>query len=397
MDAATTSGTPCTVGFYCPAGTTGEVAVPCPIGTFRGTPGAGIVGDCGVCTAGYYCGEGTSVPTICPQGSFCVAGSSTPSQCLKGTFGSSVGLTAVTDCFGCLPGMFCSQSGLKAPDGLCDKGYYCTLSSTTPNPTDGVTGNACRTGGFCDMGSFESVSCKPGTFNNKPLSTSEADCIACTPGKYCSGTFISAETGDCTAGFYCEAGSTIPTAIAADKGYFSETGASEQIPCKAGYYNPLPAQSACVPCLEGYYSSEGQAEDITECPTGNYCPTGSENPTRCPIGTYNAFTKAVSISDCQDCNPGSFCNQEGISDVVGTCAAGYFCEIKSQLKSPEIDAGTYGPCPVGNYCPKGTSEPIKCPPGTYNPSTKQSLLLHCLTCSAGTYCTEAGRDADGLD
>ena len=150
----------------------------------------------------------------------------------------------MTDCFDCLPGMYCSQQGLKAPDGLCDMGYFCTKKSTTPNPTDGITGNACLAGGFCDMGSFESVSCKPGTFNPNTLATSEADCIACTPGKYCSGTFISVETGDCTAGYYCEAGSTIPTAIAADKGYYSGVGASKQIPCAVGMYNPLPAQSS---------------------------------------------------------------------------------------------------------------------------------------------------------
>ena len=121
------------------------------------------------------------------------------------------------------------------------------------------------------MGSFESVSCKPGTFRATTLATSEADCIACTPGKYCSGTFIAAETGDCTAGYYCEAGSTIPTAKAAEKGYYTETGASEQLPCAVGYYNPLPAQSACIECREGYYCpTEGLAENIIECPTGHY-------------------------------------------------------------------------------------------------------------------------------
>ena len=121
------------------------------------------------------------------------------------------------------------------------------------------------------------------------------------------------------------------------------------------------------------------------------------DPIRCPIGTYNAFTKAIAVTDCQDCLPGSFCNQEGLSVVAGTCAAGYYCEIKSQLESPETDAGTYGPCPVGHYCPLGTAEPIKCPPGKYNPLTKQSALTSCLTCSAGKYCAESGRDADGLD
>lgn len=228
-DASPDTGTLCSVGYYCEAGTTGEAAIPCPLGTFRGTPGAAQESDCGDCTAGYYCEEATSVPTICPQGYYCPTGTSSPTSCPAGSFGHTVGLAASTDCHGCLPGMYCSQAGLRAPDGLCDIGYYCVENATSPNPTDGTTGDVCSAGGFCDLGSFETVSCKPGTFNPDTLGTSEADCTACTAGKYCSGTMISAETGDCTAGYYCPAGSTIPTAVASDKGYYSETGASDQI------------------------------------------------------------------------------------------------------------------------------------------------------------------------
>jgi hypothetical protein len=44
-DASTTTGTPCTAGYYCPAGTTGEAAVPCPVGKMRTTTGAGSLAD----------------------------------------------------------------------------------------------------------------------------------------------------------------------------------------------------------------------------------------------------------------------------------------------------------------------------------------------------------------
>jgi len=183
-DAATTVGTPCTAGFYCPAGTTGAAAVPCPVGKMRKLTGAGQLSDCAACTAGYYCGQATAIPTICTQGSYCLSGSETPTSCPIGTFGAKVGLTATSECTDCLPGMFCSQQGLKSPDGLCDMGYFCISKATTPNPTDGTTGNVCVAGGFCDLGSFESVSCRPGTFNTNTGGTSEAECIACTPGKY---------------------------------------------------------------------------------------------------------------------------------------------------------------------------------------------------------------------
>lgn len=409
--AATTTGTDCDPGYYCPQGSTSGTSVPCAVGTFRATPGAGVNTDCAACTKGYYCGEGTSVPTICPQGFYCLQGSVTPTGCPIGTFGASVGLTALvtntgtsdTGCFNCLPGMYCSQVGLKAPDGLCDMGYFCISKSSTPNPTDATTGNKCIAGGFCDMGSFTSVSCKPGTFNKNTLATSEAECIACTAGKYCSGSFISAETGDCTAGYYCEAGSTIATATAADKGYYTLAGASQQVICPTGFYQPEPGSSSCNECLAGYYCpTEGLAEDITLCPTGSYCPytatTGTVNQVSCPLGTFNQFTKQTLLTDCQDCTPGSYCNQLGLSAVAGTCSQGYYCKTKSTLQQPETEDvnGNFGPCPVGHYCPSGTAEPIKCPPGTYNALTKQYLLAHCLTCTQGTYCTESGRSSDGV-
>jgi hypothetical protein len=141
LDASETVGIPCTAGYYCPAGTTGAAAVPCPVGTIRATTGAGVVGDCSTCPAGYYCGEATVTATICPQGSYCTAGSSVPLNCPAGTFGATVGLTSSASCQGCLPGMYCSQQGLQSPDGLCDIGYFCIQNAITPNPTDGTTGN----------------------------------------------------------------------------------------------------------------------------------------------------------------------------------------------------------------------------------------------------------------
>ena len=327
-DASETQGTACSAGYYCLAGTTGAAANACPVGTYRSTTGAAAASDCNDCPAGYYCGQATVNPTICPQGSYCPVNSSVPTSCPQGRFGATVGAQASTDCQSCLPGTYCSQLGLRSPDGLCDIGYFCIGGSTTPNPTDGTMGNECLAGGFCDLGSFETVPCKPGTFNNATRGTSEADCTACTAGKYCNqgvGNLISAETGDCTAGFYCTAGSTIATATAADKGYYSTAGASTQTACATGTYNPLPGQSTCVTCLAGYYcGTTALSENIVDCPTGHYCPTGTINPERCPIGTYNDLTNQIAQSDCKSCTAGKFCSSEGLSAVSGTCSAGYF-------------------------------------------------------------------------
>ena len=53
--------------------------------------------------------------------------------------------------------------------------------------------------------------------------------------------------------------------------------------------------NATGPILAGFFSRGGStveqpmvdnSEEIGKCPRGFYCPTGSENPTPCPLGTH---------------------------------------------------------------------------------------------------------------
>lgn len=48
-----------------------------------------------------------------------------------------------------------------------------------------------------------------------------------------------------------------------------------------------------------------------------------------------------------------------------------------------------GPCPVGHYCPSGTSSPFPCTAGTYNTLTHQAS---CFSCPAGYYCPDNTTD-----
>ena len=51
------------------------------------------VSDCGVCPAGYYCGDiGTWAPAICPTGFFCPEGTSLPTPCPLGTYNALTGI-----------------------------------------------------------------------------------------------------------------------------------------------------------------------------------------------------------------------------------------------------------------------------------------------------------------
>lgn len=70
-----------------------------------------------------------------------------------------------------------------------------------------------------------------------------------------------AECTDCVGGWYCETpGLVLPTAL-----------------CSEGSYCTLGASTAAP--------RDGVTGDI--CPTGHYCPEGSEVGVVCPGGTYN--------------------------------------------------------------------------------------------------------------
>ena len=69
---------------------------------------------------------------------------------------------------------------------------------------------------------------------------------------------------------------------------------------------------------------------ITEpalCPTGHYCPvaTGRSNSFPCIPGTYRPLEGGEQLSDCRDCEPGSYCLYPGLFNVSGDCYGGYYC------------------------------------------------------------------------
>ena len=91
---------------------------------------------------------------------------------------------------------------------------------------------------------------------------------------------------------------------------------------------------------------------------------------------------------CNLCGAGKSCESTGMtapSNVL--CAPGYFCKLGAPTSTPYCTspycANMYGICPVGNYCPAGTIDPITCPDGSYNNHTGASV---CMQCPAGYYC-----------
>lgn len=156
-----------------------------------------------------------------------------------------------------------------------------------------------------------------------------------------------------------------------------------------------------------------------------YCVPGRITPQLCPQGTFLPTTNADELDDCIPCTPGQYCASDGLPDVSGSCAAGYFCKTGAiQINPPALgvycvqidcvetidgsgatvrtcattigcvepgasDPTTdwdFGPCPKGHYCPVGTAYPLRCPVGTYRDVTGGATeATDCYPCDAGYY------------
>lgn len=253
--------TKCSPGYFCPSGSNsseqaecGGAEVYCPSGSAIPTP----------VSRGYYTVGALSVlgkdqdsedaavrwgQRICEPGFYCTEG--VRLRCPAGTYGGSSGLTN-EECSGpCSAGYYCpiaSISDKQIPCGGAD--VYCPEGS--PNKTD-VTEGYFTTGGQVDSRISERI-CPLGHY-----------CVAgvkrpCPPGVYGGGEGLSSAacSGNCTAGFYCEEGSTM-----ADQ----------------------------EPCPPGTWGDEGQKTDVCSglCHPGYYCPTNSTAPTQLQCGGDRVF------------------------------------------------------------------------------------------------------------
>ena len=216
----------------------------------------------------------------------------------------------------------------------CTAGFYCI---------DGITPNDCPAGYYCPEGTGSVYqACPVGTFSNFTRLWHIDNCTQCTEGKFCSSPAATDITGDCSAGYYCLSGSDSPT------------------------------------------PGSGSVGNADVCPAGSYCPVATGNPQPCPRGTFSNTTQLTAAGECTDCMSGQYCATTGLTLPTGDCDPGYYCLSGAKQKQPP-DGATGGECPVAHYCPAGTSDPIVCPAGTYNPSTQQSA---CFPCPAGFYCPQ---------
>lgn len=226
----------------------------------------------------------------------------------------------------------------------CTAGHYCIT---------GLTPELCPPGFYCPAGTGDLwQSCPLGTFSNIGGIWDADNCTQCSGGSYCSELNATEVTGDCFPGYYCTSGSDTPT---------PDTG-------NTGVAGP--------------------------CPNGHYCLVGTVIPSGCPVGTYNSNTKLVSASECTQCSFGMYCGTEGLSSPTGECYSGFYCLHGAGSPNNPGEDATGGPCPAGHFCPNGTSYPLGCAAGTFNPSTGQAV---CTPCPIGYFCPENSTTYIGYD
>lgn len=409
----------CPPGTYCPAGS--QKPIPCPAGKYcekEGLTPADLLGTVRDCDAGFICRSGATLrrPTDgnCPEGHYCTAGTKAPVACPIGYFRTAVGGTSINSCSKCTEGRICPSRGLTTTKQECTAGYYCPVGSSSSSGNKPMI--PCPIGAYCSAGSSSPEICPDKTYQNAPMKT---ECIDCPAGYFCNtggGTDIAkaAKPEVCIAGHYCPERTSVPIPCPSST-FSARTGLKSDAECESctpGHYcDGTGRQTVSGECDEGYYcmggSKKPKPKDSTGnvCSKGHYCPKGSVAPVPCPPGTYSDKLGLVKADDCTKCNPGYFCPLRGATSMdlkFGTnefkCLPGYVCLEKATIPNPTSVTGYI--CPVGHYCPMGSSVEMKCEKGKYNPDPGQASCLECpegrvcpdeamtapKECSAGHYC-----------
>lgn len=170
--------------------------------------------------------------------------------------------------------------------------------------------------------------------------------------------------------------------------YSKGTRFATEFPCPRGYYNPDPmtqSLDSCLPCPPGHYCGK---ENLTaasgKCDAGEsgsvwllYCTAlGGSMFGRLMLiscSFYHSFSSLLAWFACMIIS--------GVLSLLElqSCFlfSGWFC-ISAAWTSQPFDLDNYtnanclcpatatgGKCIAGFYCPKGSPEPLPCPPGFY--------------------------------
>ena len=251
----------------------------------------------------------------------------------------------------------------------CENGYICPVG-TPVRPFHVSPTYSCPVGSYCEASVAHQ--CPAGTWQPLVGASSSALCLPVPQGFFATNAGATSYTAnECARGYYCPAGSRLPTERTCPQGTYRDL-------TRGG----LPAD--CGACPAGRYCPENTKAPFL-CPLGYYCPASTLIPEPCPRGTFGHSTGLRQVKDCSACWGGRYCSQEGLAEPDGQCDRGYYCSEGAFTAAP-IDGVTGGLCPRGGYCPAGSKFASNCPAGSYNPGEGKTVEADCVVCVAGSYC-----------
>ena len=217
----------CPAGSFCLKGS--SLPAPCPTGSFSSTSAASSCDECArgstcplrgqsletPCTAGFYCpslGATTdrNIDNLCEPGFYCPEGVSDQKPCPSGRYQDEAGQS---ECKKCPAGYFCPNMAYGGSGRYEGKG---SGSGSAGARDDGGVSDytlyPCSEGGYCPAGTaFDGqFLCPNGTFSNHSMLTHLSECEACSPGRYCNSSGLTAISGLCSEGYYCMSGASPP-------------------------------------------------------------------------------------------------------------------------------------------------------------------------------------------
>eukprot|EP00347_Sterkiella_histriomuscorum_P005935 403354701 len=336
---------PCPRGYYCPKGA--QAVEVCPVGTYTFREAAMSIDFCDYCQAGYYCSYGSIEPTDCPEGNYCPIGSQEPTNCTVTRYNPYNLGKSFADCQACKGGYYCNSTGL---------GNLFSYGATYK----------CPYGNYCPLGTWRPYPCKAGSYADETLRlppSTPAECVTCPEHYYCPTQTAFRYSYPCPSGTYCPAGSAYPKL------------------CPPGKY--------CKPTLV----KNQTVISVVTCPVDHYCPLGTGEPIKCfkakgEICNLGSSFPSNTKTDASLCGPGFYF---GYGKCL-LCEPGYVCVGNTNTKYPVSVAKEGGyECPIGNYCPSGSTSPTKCPKGTFRQTPLGKSIADCFDCPSGSYNTLLGQ------
>jgi hypothetical protein len=311
---------PCAMGYFSTQNSSATCS-PCSIGYSTGVPG---LSTCSTCNPGFFNNQSGGICTACPINSYnTVQGSTTCSLCPIGT--STSGVTGLTSCIGCAPGLFGVSAGGDCKP--CPTGYFSAQNSS----------KACSP---CPIGTSTSITgmsscdnCSIGYFNDE----SGAQCAMC-PVNYFADKSGSTQCSKCPAGFSTNNQKNATVCLGCSVGFFNSNPASSCLPCEKDSFSNMSGLTACFPCINSIAEALGSISEkqcilCTEgaygtppqtpckiCPNGLglSCPQGSH----LPFITYGFFRDPNNPEVALRCSPSSSCLGSQDNRIT-PCSPGY--------------------------------------------------------------------------